>query len=185
MKKLLKRIIKRILGLNTESKLEILKKGGLRVGKNFNMLEECIIDESHYWHIKIGDDVTLAPRVQIIAHDASTKLHLNYTKIKNINIGDRVFIGAGSIILPGVNIGNNVIVGAGSVVNRDIPDNSVFAGNPAHFICTHSDYLAKIKSKIKTGNTFGEEYTLRSAIDNDKKIIMREVIDKEGIGFVI
>jgi acetyltransferase-like isoleucine patch superfamily enzyme len=42
-----------------------------------------------------------------------------------ITVGDNVYIGINTIILPGVNIGNNVIIGAGSVVSRDIPDNSV------------------------------------------------------------
>ena len=49
-------------------------------------------------------------------------------------IGNNVFVGSGSIILPGVTIGNNVIVGAGSVVRTDIPDDSVVTGNPATII---------------------------------------------------
>jgi maltose O-acetyltransferase len=54
---------------------------GLVVGKNFSMFSDVIIDYSHVWHIEIGDDVTLAPRVHILAHDASTKKYLNYTRI--------------------------------------------------------------------------------------------------------
>jgi maltose O-acetyltransferase len=61
-------------------------------------------------------------------------MYLNYTKIGLVKIGDNVFIGAGSIILPNVKIGNNVIIGAGSIVTKDVPDNSLVAGNPAkHF----------------------------------------------------
>ena len=47
-----------------------------------------------------------------------------------ITVGDNVWIGAGTHVLPGVTIGNNVVIGAGSVVTRDIPDNTVAYGNP-------------------------------------------------------
>ena len=97
-------------------------KEGLVIGENFHMFEVVIIDSSHIWHIEIGDDVTLAPRVLIFAHDGSTKKHVNYTKIGRVKIGNRVFIGAGSVILPGVTIGDDAAIGAGSVVTRDIPD---------------------------------------------------------------
>lgn len=51
--------------------------------------------------------------MQILAHDASTKRYLGYTKIGRVLIGNNVFVGAGTIILPSVAIGNNVIIGAG------------------------------------------------------------------------
>ena len=80
---------------------------------------------SHCWLISIGDNVTLAPYSQILAHDASTYNFIKYTKISDVTIGNNVFIGAGAIILPNVKIGDNVIIGAGSVVTKDIPNNSV------------------------------------------------------------
>ena len=53
---------------------------------------------------------------------------------KPIHIGKRVWIGSGSIVLPGVSIGDNSIVGANSVVTKDVPPNTIYAGNPAKFI---------------------------------------------------
>ena len=50
------------------------------------MLPGVVIDYSHSWHITIGDDVTLAPHVHILAHDASTKMHLNYARIGKVRI---------------------------------------------------------------------------------------------------
>ncbi|XZL94913.1 acyltransferase [Clostridium perfringens] len=111
--------------------LNKLKKEGLKVGKNFHAMEGVIIDPGHCWLITIGDNVTLAPRVHILAHDASTKKFIGYTRIAKVNIGDNVFIGANTVVLPGVNIGNNCIVGAGSVVTKNLDDNSIYAGNPA------------------------------------------------------
>lgn len=52
----------------------------------------------------------------------------------NVSIGDLSFIGANSTVIQGVKIGRNVIVGAGSVVLEDIPDNTVYVGNPSKFL---------------------------------------------------
>ena len=124
---LLKEIVYRIRGEYTTEKLI---KMGLKVGKNFGRLNGVILDPSHCWLITIGDNVTLAPRVHILAHDASTKGYLNYTKIGRVNIGNNVFIGAESVVLPNVTIGNNVIIGANSVVLKSVNDNAIIVGVP-------------------------------------------------------
>lgn len=51
------------------------------------------------------------------------------------------------MILPGVTIGNNVVVAAGAVVTKDIPDNEIWGGNPAHFICTLDEFYEKSEKK--------------------------------------
>ena len=58
---------------------------------------------------------------------------------KRVNIGKNVWIGSGSIILPGVTIGDNSIIGAGSVVTKNIAENSIAVGNPAKVIKTISE----------------------------------------------
>ena len=63
------------------------------------------LDPSHCWLIEIGDNVTFGPHVQVLAHDASMHNVLGYTKIGRVRIGNNVFIGAGSIVLPNVQIG--------------------------------------------------------------------------------
>ena len=100
----LKEIIYRLRGEYTTEKLI---KMGLKVGRNFGRLNGVILDPSHCWLISIGDNVTMAPRVHILCHDASTKQFLGYTKIGRVDIGDNVFIGAESVVLPGVSIENN------------------------------------------------------------------------------
>ena len=134
--------------------LDKLIKRGLKIGKNFKRMGGVIIDPSHCYHITIGDNVILAPRVHILAHDSSFGLFTGYTRAANVSIGNQVFVGAGSIILPGVHIGNRVVIGAGSVVTKDIPDNSVAVGNPARVICSLDGYLAKEKAKVCAENSF-------------------------------
>ena len=124
----LKEFIYRLRGEYTTEKL---MKMGMQVGKNFKRLNGVILDPAHCWLIEIGDNVTLAPRVHILCHDASTKTFLNYTKIGRVTIGDNVFVGAETVILPGIKIGNNVVIGANSTVTHDVPENSVVVGSPA------------------------------------------------------
>ncbi|MFB5197824.1 acyltransferase [Neobacillus sp. KR4-4] len=88
----------------------------MKVGENCHGLAGSTIDYAHCWLIEIGDNVTFAPQAYLLAHDASTKRYLDYTKIAKIKIEDNVFIGARALIMPGVTIGKGAIVAAGSVV---------------------------------------------------------------------
>jgi maltose O-acetyltransferase len=164
--KLYLKIINKIRGYQS---IDSLIKMGLVVGRNFNMLERCTLDYHHCWLISIGDNVTLAPRVQILAHDASTKQFLGYTKIGRVTIGNNVFIGAGSIILPNVTIGNNVVIGAGSVVSRDVADNSLVAGNPAKVLSTVDQYLNKHATLLSQKKIYDESWTVRGGITSPMK----------------
>lgn len=176
----LKKLLYRIRGdYTTEQLIEM----GMKVGKNFGRLNGVILDPSHCWLIEIGDNVTLAPRVHILCHDASTKVHLGYTKIGKVKIGDNVFIGTESVVLPNVTIGNNVIVGANSTVTKNIPDGMVAAGNPARIICTLDEYLERQKENMKSAPIYDEDYTLRGNLTEDKKQQMIE--DLQGkIGYI-
>ena len=69
------------------------------------------------------------------------------TKFGPITIHDNSFIGVNSIIMPNVTIGPNSIVGAGSIVTKNVPPNTVYAGNPAKHICTYEEYLEKCQLK--------------------------------------
>lgn len=144
------------------SNLSELRRRGASIGENVDILDNCIIDPDHCFHIKIGNNVTFAPNVHVLAHDASTKKFIGYTKVKNTTIGNNVFVGAGSLILPGVKVGDNVIIAAGSVVIKDVPDNTVFGGNPAKQISTTSTYLEKMKESMKSDNTFSDEYVFQN-----------------------
>lgn len=172
-----------IYRLRGEYTTEKLIRMGMKVGKNFGRLHGVILDPSHCWLIEIGDNVTMAPRVHILCHDASTKQFLGYTKIGRVNIGDNVFIGAESVILPGVTIGKNVIVGANSTVTHDIPDNSVAAGSPAKIICTLEEYLSKEKKRMENSPCYGEEYTLRKSVSLEKRLKQKQEL-KDKIGYI-
>ena len=100
--------------------------------------------------IHIHNNVKIASNVGFVTHDIIHTM-LNgrsgggkfVEKIGCIEIMDNVFIGSGTRILYDTKIGSNVIIGSGSLVNKDIPDNSVYAGVPARFICTFEEYVKK------------------------------------------
>ena len=176
----LKEILYRLRG---EYTTENLISMGMKVGKNFGRLNGVILDPSHCWLIEIGDNVTMAPRVHILCHDASTKTFLNFTKIGRVTIGNNVFIGAESVVLPGVTIGNNVIVGANSTVTHDVPDGVVVAGTPAKVICTLDEYLEKEKKRMETAPIYDESYTLRQNVSMEKRLRQKEELTGK-IGYI-
>lgn len=179
MKQLFRRLIHLLRG---EWSNEKLVRMGMRVGENFHRMGFTILDPSHCWLIHIGNNVTLSSRVHILAHDASTKQWLGYSKIGRVTIGDNVFIGAGSIVLPGVSIGSNCVIGAGSVITKDVPTDSVMAGNPAKYVCSTWDYVQKHSERMKNSPVYSKSFS-SSVITEKQKAQMWEDLNN-GLGYV-
>lgn len=131
----------------------------IKVGRGSFININCIFLDTDT--IEIGDYTLVGPGVQFLAadHPVSTtervvpvspefdddyldsdnnyKDGIDYTFTntkKPIKIGNRSWIGAGSIILPGVTIGDNTVIGAGSIVTKDIPSDCIAVGNPCRVI---------------------------------------------------
>lgn len=156
--------------------LKQLKKDGLIIGENFNAMYGTIIDPGHCWLIEIGDNVTFAPRVHILAHDASMKKSLGYTKIARVQIGNNVFLGSGTIVLPGVRIDDNTIVGAGSVVPRSLIGGGIYVGNPAKKICEYDEWIEKEQQSINSKIKYNETYKINNISEEKKEKMKRELL---------
>lgn len=124
-----------------------LRALGAKVGNDV-WIGASDLDHGHAYLIEIGDRVTIT-HATLLAHDASIKREVGKVRVGKITIGNDVFVGWGSIILPNVHIGNKVVVGAGSVVTRDVPENSIVAGNPARVIGVYDDYMEKHKGLMQ------------------------------------
>ena len=169
--------------INGEVSTKKLIKRGLKVGKDFNRQQGCFIDPTHAWLIEIGNNVTFSIRVTVLAHDASTKNILGYTKISNVKIGNNVFVGAGTIILPGVTIEDNVIIGAGSVVTKDCKE-GVYAGNPCTLVCSYQEYVNKQSKRLDMLPRYNEDFIIGNITEEKKKMMKQEIFANKG-GFIV
>ena len=106
---------------------------------------------SRFWStepylIKIGSYCQLTENTHIYTHGGAIVARGKYPDFDvfgKVVLGNRVYVGAGAMIMPGVTIGDNVLISAGSVVTKSIPSNVVVAGNPAKFVCTLDEYIKK------------------------------------------
>lgn len=118
---------------------------GVKIGLNCRLINVSFSTEPYL--VTIGNHVS-ATQVRFETHDGGVWVFRNSNPeldiIKPITIGNNVFIGFGSVILPGVTIGDNVVIAAYAVVSRDIPPNSVAAGIPAKVIKSIDEYIDKV-----------------------------------------
>lgn len=114
--------------------------------------------------IEIGENTIISADVQILVHDYSVATAVRTVRpvttgrlphiLKEVKIGNNVFVGMKTIILPGTTIGDNTVIGAGSVVKGNIPGGVVVAGNPARIIKSIEEYAkAHLEANDFTENT--------------------------------
>ena len=121
--------------VNVEKGADFGDGSGIVIGDNSGIGVNCSI----HGPLTIGDNVMMGPEVVILTSSHNfDNIYIPMLKqgssIKSVVIGNDVWIGTRSIILPGVKIGNGVIIGAGAVVTKDIPDYAIVGGVPAKVI---------------------------------------------------
>ena len=144
MNKFIRKIVNR---LKRKSNVEIARDLGVRVGQNSLILcdpYECFGSEPYL--VELGDHVEVTGGCRFVTHDGAVwvlRQEAGLEKIDKfgkITVGNNVFIGINSTILPGVTIGDNCIVGACSLVTTSIPSGEVWGGVPAKKICSLDEY---------------------------------------------
>ena len=122
------------------------KEAGVKMGSN-NFVS------SHFWSsepylITIGSHCAITRGVKLFTHGggrAVRRWHPDFDTFGKVSIGDYVYIGTNSLIMPGVTVDDNVLIAAGSIVTKSIPANVVVAGAPAKIICTIEEYYQRNK----------------------------------------
>jgi acetyltransferase-like isoleucine patch superfamily enzyme len=159
------KIIKRIV-LELYARLDhegYAKFIGVNVGVNLHIYGNPLtMFGSEPWCVTLGNNVHITRDVLFITHDGGTllfrKIVPDLEVTRPIIVGNDVYIGVRSIIMPGVRIGDNCIIAAGSVVNKDVEDNSVVGGVPFRYIKSTDEYFEKIKSQsLHLGHLKGKE----------------------------
>ena len=154
-----------------EDAVRLYRKKGVKIGENTE-LYNTKIDSIRPFLVEIGDN-TLITGARILTHDASTKKALGYTKLGRVKIGSNVFVGVGTVILPGVTVGDNVIIGASTVVSKDVPDNSIVVGSPMRIVGSYDDNIRRNAERIATAPIFKLNYNMSDA----EKAEMKEKLD--------
>lgn len=121
-------------------------------GENCFISKAADIPDPHL--TSLGANVWITAGCRLLCHDASVIMinimrHGHLDQVGPIAIGNNSFLGNDVIVLPHIAIGANTIIGTGSVVTKDIPENTVWAGNPARFITTLDDYIRSVENKTE------------------------------------
>lgn len=169
-----KKVIKHILlrPLDNDALIRKYRENGVMIGDDVHIINSTI-DEGHGFLVEIGNHVTITGTT-ILTHDASIKIALGYCKVGKVIIGDEVFIGIGSIVLPNVRIGSKVIIGAGTVVAKDVPSNSVMVGNPMRRICSYEEYIQRHREAMAQGPKYETYWPDKTA---DEIQSMKQALD--------
>ena len=142
------------------------QKLGVNIGRNCRIYTTNFGSEPFL--ITIGDDVTVTSEVKFITHDGSSWLMRDEKGrrylYQKINIGNKVFIGVNSIIMPGVKIEDRVIVAAGSIVTKSIPSGVIVAGVPAKIIGQYSDIEKRMLENNISDNDLDKKLEFKDRI---------------------
>jgi acetyltransferase-like isoleucine patch superfamily enzyme len=112
-------------------------EGAVSIGAKTVLGQECTI--SAYRRVSIGRECVIADRVMLIDFDhgvvdVERPIRLQGIYMRDVRVGNNVWIGYGACILRGVTVGDNAVIGTNSVVTRDVPANAVVGGVPARVI---------------------------------------------------
>lgn len=149
-------LIARKLKLKCYMKLynNYLRIAGVNLTGNVKFIHPSVhMDTGYAENLHLGDNFVISVNSIILAHDYSLECGMasigqgdltNEKKfVRDVHIGNNVFIGAGCIVLPGADIGDNCIIGAGVVCSGKIPENSVIVGAENRIIQNTKDWAYK------------------------------------------
>lgn len=127
------------------------RKRGVKIGKGCKLVS---INGGSFgsepYLIEIGNHVEIAAEVCFLTHDGGVWIfreeYPDLDVFGTVKVGNNVFIGRRTTILPGTTIGDNCVIGAGSVVKGNLASNGVYAGVPARLIRPVAEYKEKLKA---------------------------------------
>ena len=147
-------------------------------GSEVRIHDGTSINEAIFWcylgNIEVGADCMFSEFIKVYSHDQHALVDIEKDKVINSNkcgvtIHDHVWVGRSATILPSVEIGKRPVVGAGSIVTKNVPENSVVAGNPTRVVRKNTTWS---RSFSKTGQDYFD-YVEKSNANKKIKIYGR------------
>lgn len=116
-----------------------------------NLGDRNLILDNNLWSsepylITVGNNNQFGVGARIFTHGGGLVFRSripDFDSFGKVTIGNSVYVGANSLIMPGVEIGDGVLIAAGSVVTKSVPSNVVVGGNPARILCTIDEFIEK------------------------------------------
>jgi acetyltransferase-like isoleucine patch superfamily enzyme len=126
---------------------------GVQIGNDCRLLDiNPLTFGSEPWLIRIGDHVTVTSGVKFITHDGGMWVFRTQEPdldvFGTIELGNNVFVGVNTVLMPSIKIGDNTVIGAGSIVTRDIPSGVVAVGCPAKPLKSIEEYRKSVEDRV-------------------------------------
>lgn len=174
MMRLIFKIVKRFISAEKYAKLI-----GVNIGSN-NFIPDKNCWSSEPYLITVGSNCQITEGVRIFTHGGARVARVKYPDFDafgKVIIGNGVYIGSNSLIMPGVTIGDGSLIAAGSVVTKSVPSGVVVGGNPAKILSTVDDYIKhnasfNLNSKRMKQN---EKRAFLTSLSDDKFIVKKEM----------
>ena len=129
--------------------IKVCELQGMKLGKGVKIFERVYFGSEPFL-IEIGDQTQIAGGTRFVNHGGTTMTLRRIPGFEDVRIFGRIkvgkncTIGSNCIIQQDVEIGDNCILGSSSVLTHSMPDNSVFSGNPARFVCSVEQYAESL-----------------------------------------
>lgn len=145
---------------------------GVNIGTN-NFIPDKDCWSSEPYLITIGNNCAITNGVRIFTHGGAGVARMKYPDFDvfgKVTIGDWVYIGTNSLIMPGVTIGDGALIAAGSVVTKSVPSGVVVGGNPAKIISTVDNYIK---------NNIAFNLNSKRMSNEEKRVFLQQVSEEK------
>jgi maltose O-acetyltransferase len=167
------------------AELQGLVEAGLQLGQDVFIGTGVFLDPDFCFLLTVEDRVTISNRVTVLAHDATTRHLIGWSRVAPVAIRRGAFVGAGATLLPGVEIGAGAIVAAGSVVRHSVASGVIVAGNPAQPVGDVAAYMERHERLRETRPSWVREgWTASTGITPSRVSEMRQVLAEVGEAYV-
>jgi serine acetyltransferase len=155
---------------------------GMKIGKSVKINRTAIFDQRFGKHITLCDGARIGYNALLLCHDSSASARTGLIWVAPITVGERAYIGANAVIMPGVKVGKDAIVAAGAVVTKDVEPGDIVAGIPAKPIGRTEEFDRKQLEDVKSKKSFDSKVVYSESKRTRDSVISEQLqaVEKDG-----